>query len=92
MKNTYLSNYLNTIKIIDNLKKKDVERYIYTSSCSVYGVQEKINKENSKVKPISLYADLKIKCEKYILKKSSNKFTPVILRLATVFDTHPGKD
>lgn len=90
-KNTYLSNYLNTIKIIDNLKKKDVERYIYISSCSVYGSSKgkKLIKENSKVKPISLYADLKIKCEKYILKKSSNKFTPVILRLATVFGYSP---
>ena len=45
---------------------------------------KKLITEKSKVKPISLYAELKIKCEKYILL---NKFdySTTILRLATVF-------
>ena len=85
-KNTYNSNYYNTIKILNALNGKNINRFIYASSCSVYGSSEgkKLITEKSKVKPISLYAELKIKCEKYILL---NKFdySTTILRLATVF-------
>lgn len=86
-KNTYYSNYYNTKKIVDELKNKNIGKFIYASSCSVYGSSKgkKLIRETSQVKPISLYAELKIKCEKYILKKSDNKFSPTILRLATVF-------
>jgi nucleoside-diphosphate-sugar epimerase len=90
-KNTYYSNYYNTKKIVDDLKNRNIEKFIYASSCSVYGSSKgkKLIRETSKVKPISLYAELKIKCEKYILEKSDNKFSPTILRLATVFGYSP---
>ena len=85
-KNTYNSNYYNTLKICNALNGKNINRFIYASSCSVYGSSEgeKLKKKKSKVKPISLYAELKIKCEKYILL---NKFdySTTVLRLATVF-------
>ena len=86
-KSTYYSNYYNTKKIVDDLKDVNIGKFIYASSCSVYGSSKgkKLIRETSQVKPISLYAELKIKCEKYILKKSDNKFSPTILRLATVF-------
>ena len=52
---------------------------------------KKLITEKSKVKPISLYAELKIKCEKYILL---NKFdySTTVLRLATVFGYSFDKD
>lgn len=85
-KNTYNSNYYNTLEVLDELHDKNINRFIYASSCSVYGSSEgkKLITEKSRVKPISLYAELKIKCEKYIL---NNKFdySRTILRLATVF-------
>ena len=86
-KSTYYSNYYNTKKIVDDLKDVNIGKFIYASSCSVYGSSKgkKLIRETSQVKPISLYAELKIKCEKYILKKSDNEFSPTILRLATVF-------
>jgi nucleoside-diphosphate-sugar epimerase len=86
-KNTYDSNYFNTKKIVDNLKNKKIKKFIYASSCSVYGSSKgkKLITEKNKVKPISLYAELKIKCEKYILKSANDNFSPTILRLATVF-------
>lgn len=90
-KNTYFSNYYNTKEIVDRLKQKTIKKFIYASSCSVYGSSKgkKLIKETSQVKPISLYAELKIKCEKYILKNASNNFSPTILRLATVFGYSP---
>ena len=90
-KNTLNSNYYNTKKIIDELKGKNIEKFIYASSCSVYGssVGKQLINEKSKVKPISLYAELKIKCEKYLLSNSRLDFSPTILRLATVFGFSP---
>tara|TARA_A100001011_G_C14191563_1_gene791570 strand:+ start:224 stop:1249 length:1026 start_codon:yes stop_codon:yes gene_type:complete len=86
-KNTLNSNYYNTKKIIDELKGKNIKKFIYASSCSVYGssVGKQLINEKSKVKPISLYAELKIKCEKYILSSRNLDYSPTILRLATVF-------
>ena len=73
------------------MKYKTIDKFIYASSCSVYGSSKgkKLIKENSKVKPISLYAELKIKCENYILSSASENFSPTILRLATVFGYSP---
>lgn len=86
-KNTLNSNYYNTKKIVDELKGKNVKKFIYASSCSVYGssVGKQLINERSRVKPISLYAELKIKCEKYILSSRNLDYSPTILRLATVF-------
>lgn len=90
-KNTYFSNYYNTKQIVDKLKQKTIKKFIYASSCSVYGSSKgkKLIKETSQVRPISLYAELKIKCENYILKNASKNFSPTILRLATVFGYSP---
>lgn len=86
-KNTYNSNYYNTLKILDELNGKNINKFIYASSCSVYGSSEgkKLITEKNKVKPISLYAELKIKCENYILSNKKFDYSRTILRLATVF-------
>ncbi len=53
----------------------------------MYGSSEgkKLITEKSKVKPISLYAELKIKCERFILLNNKLDYSRTILRLATVF-------
>ena len=56
------------------------------SSCSVYGAttgKKELN-ENSKLNPVSLYAETKLKTEKEILKSVNKDFSPTILRLGTV--------
>ena len=42
-----------TIKIANYCKKNDI-RFIYTSSCSVYGYGKKVFTENSKLNPLTL--------------------------------------
>ena len=65
--------------------KNGIERFIFTSSCSVYGFSKKICNENSSLNPVSLYAKCKVACEETILSHTSNIFTPTILRLATAY-------
>lgn len=73
-------------RIVKELAKAfDVQRFIFASSCSVYGASEKILDEQSKLSPVSLYAKTKIDSEKEILSDKSKNFYPTILRFATVF-------
>jgi len=62
-----------------------VKRFIYASSCSVYGAADGVLNERSGLNPVSIYARAKIGCERALLDMSDGDFHPVILRLATVF-------
>ena len=70
------------------LETKNVKRFIFASTCSNYGKMkdtEFVN-ENSPLAPVSLYASLKVKFEKFILDSETRlDFTPVILRFATAY-------
>ena len=79
------NNYEATNLLINECLKRGIERFIFTSSCSVYGFSKKICNENSSLNPVSLYAKCKVACEETILSHTSNIFTPTILRLATAY-------
>ena len=89
--NTIIDNYLNSKIIIEIAKILKIKKYIYMSSCSVYGATtgKKTLNENSKLNPVSLYAETKLKTEKEILKSVNKNFNPTILRLGTVFGYSP---
>ncbi len=88
---TIVENYFNSKNLAEVAKMFKIERYVYISSCSVYGFakgKKKIN-ERSKTNPLSLYAECKLNSEKAILELSDKNFNPTILRLATVFGYSP---
>jgi len=62
-----------------------VKRFIYASSCSVYGANDDLLDETSELNPVSLYARAKIMSENALLDLNDETFHPVILRLSTVF-------
>jgi nucleoside-diphosphate-sugar epimerase len=62
-----------------------VKRFIYASSCSVYGANDHLLDETSELNPVSLYARAKIMSEEALLDLNDETFHPVILRLSTVF-------
>ncbi len=66
-----------------------VKRFVYASSCSVYGASNEILDERSKVNPVSLYARTKLRCEQALLALNGGDFHPVILRLSTVYGLSP---
>ena len=69
--------------------KSGIKRFIFTSSCSVYGFAKKKCNENSKLNPVSLYAKCKVACEQQILSQRIKNFCPTILRLSTVYGNSP---
>ncbi len=66
-----------------------VQRFIFASTCSVYGASDQILDEHSALNPLSLYARTKIDSERVLLALSDDRFAPVILRFATVYGLSP---
>jgi nucleoside-diphosphate-sugar epimerase len=64
-------------------------RFVYASSCSVYGTSDEILSEQSVLNPVSLYARTKVGAENALLSLNGPDFHPVILRLATVYGVSP---
>lgn len=62
-----------------------VYRFIFASSCSVYGFTEKEVDETDALNPVSLYARTKIDSENELLTNVPDDFYVTILRFATVF-------
>ena len=71
---------------------KRIKRFIFASTCSNYGKMEGDNyiTEDSPLKPISLYAELKVQFEQYLLQNEyRTDFFPTALRFATVYGLSP---
>ena len=62
-----------------------VPRFVFASTCSVYGASPEIVNEESRLNPVSLYATTKIDAENLLLSRREPGFHPVILRLGTAF-------
>jgi len=84
-KTTIEINYAATRMLIEIAKGYGVERFLFASSCSVYGATDELMDENSKVEPVSLYGKTKVSSEEALLESASANFHPVIMRFATVF-------
>jgi len=78
-------NYGATRMLIEVAKGHGVGRFLFASSCSVYGATDHEMDERSEVQPISLYAQTKVDSERALLAAQNDDFHPTILRFATVF-------
>ena len=76
-------NLFATRMIAEAAKGYGINRFIFASSCSVYGASDEIVDERSKLAPLSLYARTKIESERLLLSIRSDSFSPVLLRFAT---------
>lgn len=73
-------------------KKHKVTRFIFSSTCSNYGISSFGSEatEESALNPLSsLYSETKIAAENFLLLEKSTSFHPTIFRLATIFGLSP---
>jgi len=75
--------------IVEICKGVGASRFIFASSCSVYGAATSVMREDSVTAPVSLYAATKLDSEQMILAARDRIFHPVCLRFATVFGFSP---
>ncbi len=86
-KSAYQINFKGTQMVADLAKKKKIERFIFASTCSNYGVikADTSADEDHELNPVSLYAETKIDCEKYLMSIADEKFHPTYLRFGTAY-------
>lgn len=80
------------LKCIDYFDDKEIEKLVFVSTCSNYGLikETELADEKFALNPLSLYAKAKVKAEKYLLsKKGKTKYSAVVLRFATAFGLSP---
>jgi nucleoside-diphosphate-sugar epimerase len=83
---TYQINRDGRIHVAKTAKQAGVEKYIISSSCSVYGKGEEPRlSETSQTNPISVYAKSTLEAEQQNLSIADNNFSVTALRNATVF-------
>ena len=81
--------------VIDLCAKKNIEKFIFISTCSNYGLIEKdeLAHENFDLKPLSLYAKSKVNAEKYILSlREKQTCIPLFYVLPRHLGCRPGCD
>jgi nucleoside-diphosphate-sugar epimerase len=66
-----------------------INRFLYASTCSVYGTGGDLLDEEAPLNPVSLYARTKIESEKIILGMGDEYFNPTILRMGTLYGYSP---
>jgi len=83
---TYEINHKASVNLAKLAKKVGVQRYLLSSSCSVYGASsaDMVNEE-SKPRPITPYAISKLRAERDISRLADSSFSPTFLRSATAY-------
>lgn len=87
------TNWEGSVKLFEAAEKAGVERFVFASTCSNYGKMadsEGYVNEESDLNPVSLYAELKVKFEDYILsQRKDSRMCATSLRYSTVYGFSP---
>jgi len=86
---TIETNVLATQALASACKLHHVNRFLYASTCSVYGMGGSLLDEDAPLNPVSLYARTKIESENIILGMGDEYFSPTILRMGTLYGYSP---
>jgi nucleoside-diphosphate-sugar epimerase len=88
---TYEINHLGSVALAQACKRAGVSRFIYSSSCSVYGAADDGSErsEQSVPNPQTAYARCKVLVERDVGSLADKHFSPVFLRNATAFGASP---
>jgi nucleoside-diphosphate-sugar epimerase len=87
---TYAINHQGSTRLAILCKQAGITRFIYSSSCSVYGIaSQAIVDEKTEPNPITAYAKCKVLVEQELMKLAADDFSPVMFRNATAFGASP---
>lgn len=83
-------NFEASVKLAKLAKKSKVQRFLFSSSCSIYGAaRDEMVNEKSEPHPITPYGRSKIQAEKAISNLADHDFHPTFLRSATAYGISP---
>ena len=87
---TYDINHKGSVHLAKLAKEAGVRRFVYTSSCSVYGfaTEDYVNEEST-INPQTAYAKCKALVEQDVKLLADDGFSPTFLRNATAYGASP---
>ncbi|MGH8595643.1 MAG: NAD-dependent epimerase/dehydratase family protein [Gammaproteobacteria bacterium] len=87
---TMAINHLGSVEFARTAKRAGVSRFVYSSSCSVYGAgRDAVLSETSDTQPQTTYARCKVLVEAQVAAMADARFSPVFLRNATAYGASP---
>jgi nucleoside-diphosphate-sugar epimerase len=88
---TYGINHRASLHLARLAKEAGVQRFLFSSSCSVYGASspDDVLDEHATFAPITPYAESKVSVEHDLLGLADDEFSPTFLRNATVYGVSP---
>jgi nucleoside-diphosphate-sugar epimerase len=89
---TYDINHHSTVRLAAAAKKAGVSRFLFSSSCSLYGATADpaaALDENASFAPVTPYGESKIRSEQDLRAFADDEFSPVFLRNATAYGFSP---
>jgi nucleoside-diphosphate-sugar epimerase len=79
--------------LFERLPARGVDRFVFTSTCSNYGLRatDEPATEDSELAPLSLYAETKVEFERFVLGREAawGSLCPTLLRIATAYGLSP---
>ncbi len=82
-----------SVALFEKAEKAGIKRFVFASTCSNYGKMSDPNSyvdETSELRPVSLYAELKVKFENYLLQQRKDaSICATALRFSTVYGFSP---
>jgi nucleoside-diphosphate-sugar epimerase len=84
-------NFEATVALAEHARAAGVERFVFASSCSMYGTASTdapVNEEAA-LMPLTAYAESKVRSEEALARLAGDGFSPVFMRNATVYGASP---
>jgi nucleoside-diphosphate-sugar epimerase len=83
---THAINYRATVELAATAKSAGVSRFIFASSCSMYGARSDVGvDESAPLQPLTAYAESKVRSERALLELADDDFSPTFMRNATAY-------
>jgi nucleoside-diphosphate-sugar epimerase len=87
---TYDINHGGTVALAEAAKRAGVQRFLFSSSCSLYGAHgEDLLDESAEFLPVTPYGESKVRSESTLSALADDDFSPTFLRNATVYGASP---
>jgi nucleoside-diphosphate-sugar epimerase len=87
---TFDINHRASVRLAEVAKRAGVERFLFSSSCSLYGAAgDTLVDEDGVPNPVTPYGASKVKVEEDVSAMADDGFSPTFLRNATVYGVSP---